>query len=158
MSHCISAFVARAPIIAALSQVLGGAPYYKLRSEQFLILPLTDDAFDASLAKTALSELAAEDFWRLTVGLCDLAKECSTFGAIAYVETDYFGGTGTQGAAAWFGGKEILAPAVSLATGPINTALNAIGLAPEDKFDEFDTLGLDRVRRMDAFDEMSPER
>ncbi|MEQ1868030.1 MAG: hypothetical protein ABL996_25700 [Micropepsaceae bacterium] len=158
MSHSISAFVARAPIVAALSRALGGAPFYKLRSEQFFVLPITDDAFDAHVAASGPSELAAEDFWRLTVGLCDLAKECSQFGAVAYVETDYFGGTGTQGAAAWSAAKEILAPAVSLATGPINTALNAIGLAPEDGMDEFETLGLDGVRRMDAFEEMTPAR
>jgi hypothetical protein len=156
MSHSISAFVARPPILAALSRALGGAPYYKLRSEHFVILPVTDDAFDALVATSGPSEPAAEDFWRLTLALCDIAKQCSTFGAVAYVETDYFGGAGTQGAAAWLAGKEILAPAVSLATGPINTALNAIGLAPEEGMDEFDTLGLDRVRRLDAFDEMTP--
>jgi hypothetical protein len=158
MSHSISAFVARAPIIAALSRALGGAPYYKLRSEQFLILPVTDDAFDARVAAAGPSEPVDDDFWRLTASLCKLGQECSTFGAVAYVETDYFGGAGTQGAAAWFGGKEILAPAVSLAAGPINTALNAIGLAREGDLDEFDTLGLDGVRRMDAFEELTPER
>lgn len=156
MSHSLSLFVARRPQLEALSVKLGGARIYRLQYTEFLILPVTDDGFDAIVDSQGPSEPAAEEFWRLTKALCALAQACSQFGPIAYVETDYFGGSGTQGAAAWELGKEIMAPTVSWSTGPINTALNAIGLAPSKDLDEFETLGLHTVRRMDAFEEMEP--
>lgn len=135
---------------------MGNAPVYKLNHPEFLIVPVGDDAFDALVAARGPSESAGPEFWRLTAGLVDLGRECSDHGAIAYVETDYFGGAGVQGAAAWVGGKPVLAPSLDEAPGPINTALRAIGLTPEQGRDEFDTLGLGDVRRMDAFEEREP--
>ena len=50
----------------------------------------------------------------------------------------------------------MLAPTID-EIGPINVALRAIGLSPTNGDDEFDTLGLGDIRRMDAFDERTPE-
>lgn len=74
----------------------------------------------------------------------------SKAGPIACVEADYSGGSGTQRAAVWEGGRVVLGP---LAIGefspvppegaPISQALRRIGArAEEGRLDEFDSVGL----------------
>lgn len=155
MSHMIAAFVAERPAAEAVARAIGGAPIFRLRHDAFLVVPVTDDAFDAVFAARGESEPVNPEFWRLTQALAEIANECSAHGAIAYVETDYFGGAGVQGAAAWRDGRVIVPPATDEA-GPINAALAAVGLMPANGCDAFDTLGLGAVRRMDAFDDMTP--
>lgn len=155
MGHMIAAFVAERPAAEAVARALGKAPVYRLRHNTFLVVPVTDDAFDAVFAAKGESEQVSPEFWRLTHALADLARECSANGAIAYVETDYFGGAGVQGAAAWRDGRVIVPPTTDEG-GPINTALAAIDLVPANGCDAFDTLGLGTVRRMDVFDDMTP--
>jgi hypothetical protein len=65
---------------------------------------------------------------------------------VAYIETEYFGGTGTQAAAVWEGGKIILAPRRA-DIGPINDALRLLGVTRTPTQDEFDVAGLRRHRR-----------
>jgi hypothetical protein len=73
-------------------------------------------------------------------------------GPIAYVETDYFGGSGAQAATAYIDGKAAVVE-VELATTPhpINDAVRMIGVVGTNVLDEFDTLGLGRHRRMDQW-------
>ncbi len=155
MVHTIAAFVAKPPAAAALSRALGDAPVFRLKHADFLVVPIGDDAFEAIEVAQGTSELTG-DFWRLTANLAEVGRECSVHGPVAYVETDYFGGLGGQGAAAWIAGKPVLAPTID-EIGPINVALRAIGLAPAAGLDEFDTLGLGLVRGLDAIDERTPE-
>lgn len=136
---------------------MGKAPIYKLNHPGLLLVPIGDDAFDAIVATKDPSDPAGPEFWRLTHGLMELARECSMYGPIAYAETDYFGGAGVQSAAAWIQGK-LAFPPTTHAAGPINAALHTIGLERAAGLDEFDTLGLGLVRRMDSFDERTPER
>ena len=156
MTHVIATFIAKRRAAAALSHALGGAPVYKLNHPEFLVVPVSDDAFDALVASKGASEPAGPEFWRLTDALMELARECSVYGPIAYGETDYFGGAGVQSAAAWIAGKLAFPPTTHPA-GPINAALHTIGLERADGLDEFDTLGLGAVRRMDVFEERTPE-
>ena len=155
MVHCIAAFVAKPPVAKHVAEALGGAHAYRLRHADLLVVPVTDDAFDALVAARGPSGSAGNEFWRLTVGLTDLARECSVHGPIAYVETDYFGGAGMQGAAAWVDGEARLPPTVEEHS-VVNAALRLIGLRAEDGLDEFDTLGLGRTRRLDSFDGLPP--
>ena len=156
MTHVIATFIAKRRAAIALSRAMGNAPVYKLNHPELLLIPVGDDAFDTVVAREGMSELAGPEFWRLTEVLMELARECSVHGPIAYGETDYFGGAGVQGAAAWLAGKLALPPTTHTA-GPINAALHTIGLERANGLDEFDTLGLGQVRRMDAFDERTPE-
>lgn len=157
MTHVIATFVARRRAAKALSSAMGGAPIYKLNHGELLLVPVGDDAFDAVVAARGASEAVGPEFWRLTEALMEVARECSEQGPIAYAETDYFGGAGVQSAAAWIQGKLALPPTTHPA-GPINAALHTIGLERANGLDEFDTLGLGLVRRMDVFEERSPER
>ena len=155
MVHSIAAFVAKRPAIEHVSRALAGASIYKLEHPDYLVLPVTDDAFDALVVAQGPSGPAGNEFWRLTVGLIDLARECSVHGPIAYVETDYFGGVGVQGAAAWANG-EMRFPPTTGEHSVINAALRMIGLTAAKGLDEFDTLGLGRTRRDDSFDDLTP--
>ena len=156
MTHVIATFIAKRRAAVALSRAMGDAPVYKLNHPELLLVPVGDDAFDALLPREGSDVPAGPEFWRLTEALMELARECSVHGPIAYAETDYFGGAGVQGAAAWIQGKLALPPTTHTA-GPINAALHTIGLERANGLDEFDTLGLGQVRRMDAFEERSPE-
>ena len=70
---------------------------------------------------------------------------------VAWVETDYFGGSGFQSAASWDRGETVVGPLktgaeTALLDGAINHALRSIGVVSEGSHDEFDTLGLGRHR------------
>jgi hypothetical protein len=88
-----------------------------------------------------------------------LAAATSGSGGLAYVETDYWGGSGGQSAMAWLDGREVLAPARATgAAGPINSALRAIGVKRSEEADEFDTIGLGLRRSMSDYEPEGPVR
>ncbi|HEU4412193.1 MAG TPA: hypothetical protein VFS43_43525 [Polyangiaceae bacterium] len=72
----------------------------------------------------------------------------SAGGAVAYLETAYFGGAGDQGACAWRGGVRVYGPRRD-AGGAVNDALAAIGVA-RTAGDEFASLGLADLRSNDG--------
>lgn len=155
MGHRIAAFVAERPAAQAVARAIGGVPLFRLRHQAFLVVPVTNDAFDAVLVAKGESEPVNPEFWRLTHALAEIANECSVYGAIAYVETDYFGGNGVQGGGAWRDGRVIVPPATDEG-GPINAALEAVGLRATEGLDAFDTLGLGATRHLVDFDDMTP--
>ena len=85
----------------------------------------------------------------LTSAVASVLKELSQIGPVAYVETDYHGGTGVQDAMAWSGGN-VVYPAESSEYGPINAALAAIGVKRLNNLDEFDSAELGQFRSSDA--------
>lgn len=155
MGHAISAFVAKRPAIAAIARELANAPFYRLKHDEFLILPVGDERADAFAERRGQSDAIAEEFWQLPAKLAECARECSVHGPIAFIATDYFGGTGTQAAIAWNAGRVVFDPEVAT-SGCINSALHAIDLHDAPGLDAFDTLGLGEVRAMDDFEEMTP--
>ena len=67
---------------------------------------------------------------------------------LAYIETDYFGGAGTQGGVLYSDGRETISARVG--EGTVNLLLRELGvcvLSPD--MDEFDCLGLGQYRYMD---------
>lgn len=60
----------------------------------------------------------------------------------AIIQTDYFGGTGTQAANVFVNEQNI-----DQKTENINQALRALGVIATADYDEFDTIGLDRIRQ-----------
>jgi len=59
----------------------------------------------------------------------------------AVIQTNYFGGRGSQSAAAYCGTAELMAPETG-SFGPINKALRHLGVQAAGDKDEFDTVGL----------------
>jgi hypothetical protein len=85
------------------------------------------------------------EFWKLSPSGALWIEDLSAAGRVAYVETEYFGGVGTQAAAVWENGRTILGPKQA-DIGPINDALRLLGVACTQTQDEFAVAGLDRHR------------
>lgn len=87
-----------------------------------------------------------------------LAAATAGGGGLAYVETEYFGGTGGQAAFAFVDGREAVAPQSARSAGPINQALRRIGVVRTLADDEFDAIGLGGRRSMDDYEPDGPVR
>lgn len=103
--------------------------------------------FPAQLAKAAGIKL--NDARKLEQGFAimlefdnNIIHELSAEGPIAFVETDYFGGAGTQSATVWL--NRIKKDFNDIDA--INQALKLIGVHADGYADEFDAVGLDRFR------------
>jgi len=117
--------------------------------------PVSDALYDAIQAAAEAGAARNETFDVSPIGLeAALAEASRHAGALAYVETSYFGGTGSQSAAAWVDG-EMREATRSRGVGAINRALCAIGVREAAGLDAFDTIGLGRRRSMDAYEEVT---
>jgi hypothetical protein len=143
MGHSIAGFIARTEVLRAGTRHLRHAVIASLE-QGFGFLPATD-ALDDELGG---GESPHEEFWRLTQGLARLGAEMSRGGPVAYVETDYFGGSGDQAAMVWEDG-EVLSEPRKTRLGAINDALLRLGVEKGDADDRFDALGLGRHRHTD---------
>lgn len=109
---------------------------------------------------TNYSDTILEPYEELTKEIRKILKELSFTGKCAYVETDYFGGYGTQLSEAWFHGKRIIGPLISidgiedmnlpsgttLVENSINESLKTIGVYRHEGKDEFDSVRLGQYR------------
>jgi hypothetical protein len=68
----------------------------------------------------------------------------SAVAPVAYIEAEFFGGTGGQSAVAWSGGSRVLGPLH--AQEAINETLRFLGVRADGARDEFDAVGLGRYR------------
>ncbi|WP_139228608.1 hypothetical protein [Planctomicrobium piriforme] len=91
----------------------------------------------------------SDGFILLTASFTAFLLDLSVLGTLAYIETDYFGGTGSQGAAVYSNGKPLMQSEGSELADPINKALELIGVRSEGS-DRFDALGLGNFRSNDA--------
>jgi hypothetical protein len=94
-----------------------------------VLLPLTQSLLSEldRLHPRAIS-FDRSGFRSLTNAVAVFARELSLNGPVAYVETEYFGGNGDQGAAAWDQGRLIYGPRRSSFPGAINQALATLGV------------------------------
>jgi len=87
--------------------------------------------------------------------LVALLTDLSLQGPVGYVETDYFGGVGTQAAAAFSDGVPIVVVGaadispVAQTLGAINAAMRALGVMRRKSRDEFDAVGLGQFRSLE---------
>lgn len=123
--------------------------------EGLSLLPMTDALSDA-LAVAGAPGL--DGFWKAPAGLGGRLAACSSHGPAAYVEAEFFGGTGTQSAQVWDRGAVVLGPLHTTedeptlpAGSPISQALRRLGVARGDHLDEFDAADLGRHRRTEAW-------
>lgn len=77
----------------------------------------------------------------------ELMEQYSIRTKLVYVETDYFGGVGTQAGILYENGKPAAAP--QSGEGTINALLKEIGVWRRPDTDEFDMLGLGKYRHME---------
>jgi hypothetical protein len=113
-------------------------------AQGFAFLPLRDEDID-DLINQPQTEFS-EGFNYLSKQLSLVLAEVSEEGTFAYIETEYFGGDGAQGAVVFTHGAITFGPK-SAEAGPINEALRMLGATvPAPYSDEFEAVGLQRHR------------
>ena len=96
-------------------------------------------------------------------GLASL-REVSRKDAVSYVETGYFGGTGSQAAALYRAGRLEWTASIGIChplddrppIRPINEALRALVVDAGSSFDEFEAVGLGRHRSTEEWARSQP--
>jgi hypothetical protein len=141
--RAIAGFVARREALREGTRHLRHAVVASLE-QGFGFLPAADDLDD----ELGAGDVPHEEFWRLTQGLARLGAELSRGGPVAYVETDYFGGSGDQAAMIWEDGEVASAP-WKTRMDAIDGALLRLGAGKGKADDHFDALGLGRHRHTD---------
>jgi hypothetical protein len=143
MGHTVQAFIAKIEILQEASGGLNCAHVVSL--EQGLALLLNTDEFYDELSESEGDNLPHEEFHKLSSELTQFGVECSAHTAIAYIETDYWGGEGEQAALLWEHGQVVYGPSKGR-MGPINDVLRRMGVERRNNLDEFEAVGLHRYR------------
>ncbi|MEZ6232613.1 MAG: hypothetical protein R3B68_00330 [Phycisphaerales bacterium] len=150
MGHDLCGVVARRDALRRLGGALARRPWFAM-ADGWAFLPLDAESLDEVVGLK--SGKLIEGFRFLEERLVEVLREASVGGELVYVETNYDGGAGGQGAAAFGNGRLLGAPAWRWGRpGPINDALLAIGVVSGPDRDAFLEVGLgiyrdnDRVR------------
>lgn len=128
--------------------------------QDFTLIPITDELLDDIEELYNLEEPDPfPHFSKLSAGLAAALAQSSNAGVLAYVETGYLDGFGSQHAIVWLNGAVACGPRTSEkgwtdqavmqpspADEAINQALRHIGVWTRRGQDEFETLGLNRFR------------
>lgn len=148
MGHFITGLVAAPPLLADMAgrhRLPAPAPL----AQGLAFLPLRDTDLDAFLTPPLTG--VPEGFSYLSAPLIDYLLTLSLGGPVAYVETDYAGGGGSQGAVVFRDGRLAMQP-VTAHTGPINRALALLGVTVGNGHqDEFEAVGLNRHRHTEEW-------
>ncbi len=158
MGHAIAAFIGH---YAALHTAIRSLPHVHLiaLAQDYGLLPVSEAFYDALAAQAPSPQPDKYPvFVYLSASLITLGEELSHHTPVAYVETDYFGGVGTQAAILWQDGdvygpfstetryerNELIVTAAEQRA--INRVLQRLGVRRETAKDEFEALGLRRYR------------
>ena len=150
MSYELTALMAAPSALGAMAVELPGAVLVPL-PQGVALLPLTDETVDTFTGGSCTAW--EEGFSAFPTSLAERVAHHSWKGPIAYVEAEFFGGTGSQDVRVWQDGAAVLElhedperPVEHTAPSPISQALRLLGVRPADH-DEFDAVGLGRHRR-----------
>lgn len=144
MTHSVTAVLGKHKALSAFAERESLHPPVESKGGVW-VLALDGSALD-SVAGIPVGDPVA-GFTYLFPRLLSKLTECSLEGWLVYVETDYFGGSGDQGAVALRDGKVVYGPSRS-PIGSINAALASVGIKKSPAAtDEFETVGLDTRRR-----------
>ncbi len=147
MGHCISAIVGRHSDVCRIAENMIHADLIELPQGYGMVL-MTDKLLrDVEELAEVSDEIVFPELDRFTEAVRELMERYSFHTKLAYIETDYFGGAGTQGGVLYENGCAAAAPSVA-ETGVINALLSELGVWREPGKDEFDSLGLSKYRRM----------
>lgn len=147
MAHFIKALVAAPEVLVSFASEHGLRAPIPL-AQGFVLLRLLDDDLDAMISAPQTGYV--DGFVYLSAEFAELLRRASAAASLVYLETEYFGGVGTQAAVAYRHGDVLVAPRASESTGPINDALRAIGVrVVPPAIDEFDSVGLQHHRQFD---------
>ena len=154
VSYQLEAVIAAADLLRQVAR--GHADMHVVDLEQGLaLMPMTDALFD----RVTVANDQKLGFFGLPGGFVNMLAAWSGAGPIAYVEVEFFGGIGSQGAAVWNGGGLVLGPVHKAeedpfpADGsPVSQALRRMGVVKHrGQHDEFEAVGLGRHRDHDGW-------
>ena len=115
-----------------------------------VLIPLTDDLYD---------EIGSGDeidrFQKLSPAVEQWAMEISRDTPIAYIEAEFFGGFGGQGAVVWSGKTRVMGPIHS--KNAINHVLRYFGIQVGTAYDEFDAIKLGQHRDTQDWIQLKPK-
>jgi hypothetical protein len=166
MGHSINAIIGTRQALDNLTSRFGPPDAVEL-AFNLVIVPLDGQRLDA----IAMSDEASFDGFRYLKPTMAREFESALCNSCAlYIETNYFGGTGDQSAAFFDSGQLVWKQAETTlesvasnswlakffnrsvpAKSPINEGLARLGVVASKGQDEFDQLGLDRFRSLEAF-------
>ncbi|MBF2001699.1 MAG: hypothetical protein IGS38_13350 [Synechococcales cyanobacterium M58_A2018_015] len=147
MSHCIQIIVAPAEFADSIR--LRWSRLASLRRESgFGLFPVDYELIDEKIAPIMTPRATSNQFMLLTPAFEQYLGELSIGGRLAYLETEYWGGTGGQGAVACKNGNLLMKPQWG-ASGTINRALELIGVPRPQVGDRFSAIGLEVIRSND---------
>lgn len=162
MGHTIQGFIAKTKILQEGAHWVTDAHVIPL-SQSLSLLPVTEGLHDGLMSEPPRVRKPYKEFWRLSFEMEAFALRKSRLGAVAYVETDYFGGVGQQAAILWKDGSAIVGPLgteiVKIDTAirrvgaelPVNTVLWRMGVEIGAARDEFEAIGLHHHRDNEAW-------
>lgn len=158
MGHSVQLIIGSGAAVQAFLRQWPGSRSVELRGG-WQAIPIEDELY-AAIERQAPGAIRPPELDMSPFGLeLALAAATETGGGLAYVETEYFGGTGEQSAMAFVDGREAAAPQRARGGGgAINQALRAIGVTRSAVDDEFDTIGLGERRSMDDYGLEGPRR
>jgi len=151
MSYVLQAILAKETVIdRLLAEIKAGK---KIPLEQgFAMIPL--DAKLADIIDPDKDSESIDDFIMLTDTLEKILLESLKEAKFAYLESEFFGGSGGHQGIVWEGGKRILK--VSESYSGANRILRELGVRRTSQLDEFDCLGLGRHRSVYDWLEENP--
>jgi len=115
------------------------------------IFPIESGIVSQRIGSADANPQESETFIYLTDDFQSVLQDLSQHGKLCYLETDYFGGEGGQGACVFEHGHALMEPTWA-ESNTINTALKILGVDPVGDDDEFDTVGLCSVRKNADFE------
>jgi hypothetical protein len=115
------------------------------------IFPVDREMIDQRLESDDAPPQESETFIYLTDEFQNMLQDLSRHGKLCYLETEYFGGDGGQGACVYEHGNELMPPTWA-ESNTINDALATLGVESTDEYDAFDAVGLGAVRKNADFE------
>ncbi len=147
MGHCIHAIVAPSDTADSISSQVPDLPRLD-HDNGFTVFPIDAEFVDGHIAPDVTPTVTGDEFMLMTNGFRLFLQRLSIGGQLAYVETEYFGGEGGQGAVVCRNGSEVMPPTWR-ESDTINDALKLIGMKRGMFADEFLAAGLGLVRNND---------
>ena len=147
MGHMIRAIIGKENVIRSISERRVNAEMISLTQRSALIF-LNDSLFD-DISETVDPKNTCNypHLYFLSDPVICFLKEHSAGAQLIYIETDYFGGYGTQAGVFFENGEMKYGPTDG--NGTVNHLLKLLGVKRHLFKDEFDTLELYRYRDMD---------
>jgi hypothetical protein len=148
MSHFVTGIVGTPDVLQRFAKAESLHPPIPL-PQGFSILPLREQDIQSVLG--VLTTGHADGFNYYSEQLVDVLRKASVAGPLVFFETEYFGGTGSQGAALFNNGAVVYGPRAA-DFGPINEALSLLGVhVHPPATDEFEAIGLHSCRSSEAW-------